>query len=71
MARVIIKDCLKRVENRFFLVHAVARRVRQMRQNAQYWAGSPQGKEIVTALREIAAGKINIKDKQSEDQEEK
>ena len=71
MARVTIEDCLRRVKNRFFLVHAVASRVRQMRQNAQYLVGSPQGEDIVIALREIAAGKINIKDKESEDQEEK
>ncbi len=71
MARVTIEDCLRQVQNRFLLVHAVGSRVRQMRQNAQYLGGSPQGEDIVIALREIAAGKINIKDKESEDQEEK
>jgi len=71
MARVTIEDCLRRVENRFFLVHAVARRVRQVRQNAQYLVGSPQGEDIVIALREIAAGKINIEGKESEGKEEK
>ena len=71
MARVTIEDCLRRVENRFLLVHAVGRRVRQMRQNAQYLVDSPQGEDIVIALRETAAGKINIKDEKSEDQEEK
>jgi DNA-directed RNA polymerase subunit K/omega len=40
-------------------------------QNAQYLVGSPQGEDIVIALRETAAGKINIKDEESEDQEEK
>ncbi len=71
MARVTIEDCLRQVQNRFSLVHAVARRVRQIRQNARYLVGSPQGEDIVTALREIAAGKINIEDKESEDHEEK
>ncbi len=41
MARVTIEDCLRRVQNRFLLVHAVTRRVRRMRQNAQYLGGSP------------------------------
>ena len=71
MARVTIEDCLRRVQNRFLLVHAVTRRVRRMRQNAQYLGGSPQGEDIVITLREIAAGKINIKDEESEDQQEK
>lgn len=51
MARVTIEDCLRRVQNRFLLVHAVARRVLQMPQNARYLVGSPQGEDIVTALR--------------------
>jgi DNA-directed RNA polymerase subunit K/omega len=42
-----------------------------MRQNAQYLGGSPQGEDIIIALREIAAGKVNIKDEESEDQQEK
>lgn len=71
MARVIIKVCLRQVQNRFLLVHAVTRRVRRMRQNARYLGGTPQGEDIIIALREIAAGKINIKDEESKDQQEK
>jgi len=42
-----------------------------MRQSAQYLVGSPQGEDIVRALLQIAAGKINIEGKESEDPEEK
>ena len=57
MARVTIEDCLKRVPTRFGLVHLAAKRVRQ------FYRGAPvmvkgDNKEIVMALREIAAGKI-------------
>ena len=57
MARVTIEDCLEKVPNRFALVHMAAKRVRQ------FYRGAPalvkaDNKEIVIALREIAAGKI-------------
>jgi DNA-directed RNA polymerase subunit omega len=57
VARVTIEDCLEKVPNRFALVHMTAKRVRQ------FYRGAPalvkaDNKEIVIALREIAAGKI-------------
>lgn len=57
MARVTIEDCLNRVPTRFGLVHLAAKRVRQ------FYRGAPvlvkgDNKEIVMALREIAAGKV-------------
>jgi len=57
VARVTIEDCLQRVPTRFGLVHLAAKRVRQ------FYKGAPvmvkgDNKEIVMALREIAAGKI-------------
>ena len=71
MARVTIEDCLRRVQNRFMLVHIAAKRVRQLREGGQCLVDSPQNEEIVIALREIAAGKVSIKGKESERQEEK
>ncbi|MCK4390701.1 MAG: DNA-directed RNA polymerase subunit omega [Desulfobacterales bacterium] len=70
MARVTAEDCLMRVPNRYLLVHVTAKRVRQMREGAQYLVHSPKNEEIVIALREIAAGKIHIEEKQSEDTDE-
>jgi len=57
VARVTIEDCLRRVPTRFGLVHLAAKRVRQ------FYKGAPvlvkgDNKEIVMALREIAAGKV-------------
>ncbi len=58
MARITVEDCLKRVENRFKLVHMAARRVRQIREGSEYLVSSPKNEDIVVALREIAAGKV-------------
>ncbi len=57
MARVTIEDCLRKVPNRFALVHMAAKRVRQ------FYKGAPalvkgDNKEIVMALREVAQGKV-------------
>lgn len=57
MARVTIEDCLERVENRYELVHLCTKRVKQLRDGEDPLVRS-KNKEIVTALREIAAGKI-------------
>ncbi len=59
MARVTIEDCLEKVDSRFALVHLVVRRVLQLRQGAKPLVES-DNKEIVLALREIAAGKISL-----------
>jgi len=60
MARVTIEDCLKHVENRFELVHLAAKRVRQLYKGAPVLLTERvKNKEIVVALREIAAGKIS------------
>jgi DNA-directed RNA polymerase subunit omega len=61
VARITIEDCLKRVPNRFLLVNMVAKRVRQIREGSEYLVSSPKNEDIVVSLREIAAGKINIK----------
>ena len=62
MARITIEDCLKQINNRFLLVHLAAKRVRQIREGSEYLVSSPKNEDIVVALREIAAGKVTIKD---------
>ena len=57
MARITIEDCLEKVENRYELVHLATKRVKQMREGADYLVRS-KNKDVVTALREIAAGKV-------------
>ena len=60
MARVTVEDCLKNVDSRFTLVHLAVRRVLQLRHGAPPTMENVKGnKEVVMALREIAAGRIN------------
>jgi DNA-directed RNA polymerase subunit omega len=61
VARITIEDCLKRVDNRFKLVHLAASRVRQIREGSEYLVSSPKNEDIVVALRELAAGKVTEK----------
>jgi len=61
LARVTIEDCLKNVPSRFALVHMAAQRVRQVREGADFLVKSNKNEDVVTALREIAANKISIK----------
>lgn len=60
MARVTIEDCMKQIDSRFALVHLAVRRVLQLRRGAKPFVNVPKNKEIVLALREIAAGKVTL-----------
>jgi DNA-directed RNA polymerase subunit omega len=61
MARVTVEDCLKNVDSRFSLVHLAVRRVLQLRSGAPLTLENTRGnKEVVMALREIAANKITV-----------
>jgi DNA-directed RNA polymerase subunit omega len=57
MARITVEDCLEKVDNRFTLVHLAAKRVRQLKKGAEPLIKC-KNREVVTALREIAAGLI-------------
>jgi len=57
MARITVEDCLQQVNNRFALIHLGAKRVRQLRKGAEPLVVS-KNKDVVVALREIAAGKV-------------
>lgn len=61
MARVTVEDCLVNVKNRFELVHLAANRVRQMISGSQRLIDC-DNKDIVTSLREIAAGKVTARE---------
>ena len=61
MARITVEDCQERVDNRFFFVHMAIKRVRQYREGYEALVDT-RNKEVVTALREIAAGKIMPED---------
>ena len=68
MARITVEDCLKRVSNRFLLVNMAANRVRQIREGAEYLVKSPKNEDIVVSLREIAAGKVRLKEEAVEEE---
>lgn len=57
MARITVEDCQERVDNRFLLVQMAIKRVQQFREGYEPLVES-KNKEVVTALREIAAGKV-------------
>lgn len=57
MARVTVEDCLKKVDNRFGLIHLSAKRVRQLRKGAEPLVVC-KNSDIVVSLREIAAGEV-------------
>jgi DNA-directed RNA polymerase subunit omega len=58
MARITIEDCTERVPNRFNLVQMAAIRTKQLKKGARALVQSEGNKEVVTSLREIAAGYI-------------
>jgi len=72
MARVSIEDCQKHMPNRFALVVVAANRARQLMSSSQPLI-STKNKVAVTALREIAEGKITAKNpyKNEEGKDEK
>ncbi len=57
MARITVEDCQERVDNRFLLVQMAIKRIHQYREGYPPLIDS-KNKEVVTALREIAAGKV-------------
>ena len=57
MARITVEDCLEKVSNRFLITQMGIKRVKQYREGYEPLVES-KNKEIVSALREIAAGKV-------------
>ncbi len=59
MARITVEDCLERVGNRFELVLLSTKRAKQLLKGARPLVET-DNKEVVTSLREIAAGKVEM-----------
>jgi DNA-directed RNA polymerase subunit omega len=57
MARITVEDCIEKIPNRFELIRAAVLRTRQLKRGARKVVES-ENREVVTALREIAAGHI-------------
>ncbi len=58
MARITVEDCLEKVDNRFALVLLATRRTKQLLKGSLPLIERTDNKPIVTALREVAAGKV-------------
>lgn len=70
MARITIEDCLEKIPNKFILVRMAILRANQLIKGARPLVDNIENnKEIVLALREIAAGKIKRKDLKAEERE--
>ena len=59
MARITIEDSLAKAKNRFALVLLTTQRTRQLLKGSKPLTDARNNREIVTALREIAAGKVD------------
>lgn len=57
MARITVEDSLEKVPSRFALVVLAAKRSKELLRGAKPMVSS-ENRAIVTALREIAAGKV-------------
>ena len=60
MARITIEDCIARVPNRFQLVLMARIRAKQLHKGATPLVHPGENKNVVTALREIAAGLVKV-----------
>ncbi|MBI1908891.1 MAG: DNA-directed RNA polymerase subunit omega [Deltaproteobacteria bacterium] len=65
MARITVEDCLENVENRFALVHIATKRAKELYRGIDPLVRC-KNKEVVTALREIAAGKVSFAEEATE-----
>ena len=70
MARITVEDCIEKVPNRFHLVQMASIRTKQLKKGARPLVQSEENKEVVVALREIAAGFIQPDYPTSEEPEE-
>jgi len=61
MARITVEDCLRKVDSRFELVILAGRRAKMIMKGAKPLV-ERQNRPIVTALREIATGKVKFVD---------
>lgn len=59
MARITVEDCLEKVDSRFELVMLAARRAKMLIRGAKPVVESTN-RDIVTALREVAAAKVYL-----------
>lgn len=60
MARITVEDCLEKEPNRFALVILASRRAKEILGGSSMLIDERENKQVVTSLREIAAGKVRF-----------
>ena len=61
MARITVEDCLREENNRFALVQLASKRTKQLLHGSKSVIEDPRAnKAVVTALREIASGRVRF-----------
>ncbi|HOS97589.1 MAG TPA: DNA-directed RNA polymerase subunit omega [Deltaproteobacteria bacterium] len=60
MARVTVEDCLEKVPDRFSLAIAASKRTKQLMKGALALSRRKDNRYVVTALRELAEGKVTL-----------
>ncbi len=60
MARITVEDCLARIPNRFDMTLTATARARQLAIGSAPMVEPARDKPTVIALRELAAGKVDI-----------
>jgi DNA-directed RNA polymerase subunit omega len=66
MARITIEDCTALVPNRFVLVRMVRLRARQLKRGAAPLVERGDNRDVVTALREVARGRVRLDEPRDE-----
>ena len=61
MARITVEDCLEKEPNRFSLVALASKRAKELLSGDKPVTDTRGNKAIVSALREIADGKVRFK----------
>lgn len=66
MARITVEDCLDKVDNRFSLVRLATQRAKQLLSGRKAVTDTRGNRAIVSALREIACGKVKFLSEQEQ-----
>ena len=66
MLEVPMNQLLKQVPSRYMLVNVVAQRARQVASEAEEAGLSLDDKPVTIAIREVAEGKLDLKDEEEE-----
>jgi DNA-directed RNA polymerase subunit omega len=63
MARVTVEDCLEKIHDRFSLAVAASKRTKQLMKGAEPLSKRKENRPVVTALRELAEGKVSLNER--------